>query len=452
MPDDGNAHARKPGLPARVKNALDRLLWERDPDELGRVAAVGLRAVRILAMLVRDLADGQLTLRAMSLVYTTLLSLVPLLAVSFSVLKAFGAHNQIEPFLQNLLAPLGPKGQEITVRVIEFVENTRVGVLGAFGMALLLYTVVALIQKIERAFNITWHVPNDRPLARRFSDYLSVVLVGPVLVFSALGITASLTSTTVVQYLAGIEPFGTLIGLVGRLVPYLLVTIAFMFVYILVPNTRVRVGAALAGALVAAVLWVTLGWAFAAFIASSGKYTAIYSAFATLVLFMIWLYLAWMILLVGASVAFYVQHPEYIGRERGVPTLSPRAREALTLAVMHQVADAFRAGSPPPNARALAGALRVPSKTLQEALRALQAAGLLRPAASPEGGWLPARPLDRIAALEVLEAARRTGADSRIEKSLKHAPSAVHALAERIDDAHRQALGEGTVASWFERD
>jgi membrane protein len=169
-----------------AKQFVDEKLWVLDLSHLPRWKAWFLRTLRLLLALVRDISEGELTLRAMSLVYTTLLSLVPLLAVSFSVLKAFGVHNQIEPMLMQFLAPFGPKGREIAFKIVEFVENMKVGILGAVGLALLLYTVVGLIQKIENAFNFTWHVKQSRSLPQRFSGYLSVIIIGPVLVFSAL--------------------------------------------------------------------------------------------------------------------------------------------------------------------------------------------------------------------------------------------------------------------------
>ena len=291
--------------------AAKTFVWETDSKTMPRYQRLFIEALRITHCTIRDFLDGMLTLQAMSLVYTTLLSLVPLIAVSFSVLKGFGVHNQVEPMLFNLLAPLGDKGIEITQRIIEFVENTRAGVLGSLGLALLFYTVVSLIQKIERSFNYTWRVTEHRPFAQRFSDYLSVVLLGPLLIFSALGVTASVMHSEAMQLLMSYETIGWLVQIVTRLVPYLLVIAAFTLVYIFVPNTRVKVKSALAGAVVAGVLWETIGWAFASFVVTSAKYTAIYSAFATLIFFMIWLYLCWMILLIGASIAFYVQNPTF---------------------------------------------------------------------------------------------------------------------------------------------
>ena len=177
-----------------LQKILTDTIWETDTRPLSPMTARAIRTLRVLYRVLGDVVDGQLTLRAMSLVYTTLLSLVPLLAVSFSVLKGFGVHNQIEPILLNVLAPLGERGVEITRQIIEFVENVKVGVLGSLGLGLLLFTVVSLTQKIERAFNYTWRVTEHRSFVQRFSDYISVILIGPLLIFSAIGITASICS------------------------------------------------------------------------------------------------------------------------------------------------------------------------------------------------------------------------------------------------------------------
>ncbi|RKZ76850.1 MAG: hypothetical protein DRQ57_02255 [Gammaproteobacteria bacterium] len=140
----------------KVKKFINRLVWAKNV--LSSYKRTGLtRTLRTIHAVLRDLTHGQLSLQAMSLVYTTLLSLVPLLAVSFSMLKGLGVHNQIEPLMLNFLAPLGEKGVEITARVIGFVENVNVGVLGSLGIVFLLYTVISLIYKIETVFNFTWH-------------------------------------------------------------------------------------------------------------------------------------------------------------------------------------------------------------------------------------------------------------------------------------------------------
>ena len=160
----------------------------------------------------------------MSLVYTTLLSIVPLLALSFSVLKALGVHERMEPFCSSFSSPWGLRALKMAERILGFVDNMKVGVLGSVGLALLVYTVVSLVQrKVERSFNMIWRVPEMRSVAQRFSNYLSVIMVGPLLMVSAVGVSAAIFSSSVVQALIEIEPFGSLIVIVSRLMPFFLV-------------------------------------------------------------------------------------------------------------------------------------------------------------------------------------------------------------------------------------
>jgi membrane protein len=365
------------------------------------------RFLRIMSMVARDIRSGMLTLRAMSLVYTTLLSMVPLLAVSFSVLKGFGVHNQLEPALINFLAPLGEKAADITHNIVGFVENMKIGVLGALGLGMLMYTVVSLIQKIESAFNFTWRIRSTRNLAQRFSNYLSVVMVGPVLIFSAVGITASLRSNTIVSRIEALPYMGDVIQLVGSFVPYLLIIAAFTFVYLLVPNTRVKPKSALYGAVVAGVLWRWSGMLFAGFAGGSTSYTAIYSGFAILLLFMIWLYLGWMILLIGASIAYYHQHPEDQRLAGDTPHLSAVMRENLCLQLMQIIADEhYHSRGFETSLSSMSARLRVPHSMTARMLNTLEQCGLIVAAEGREARFLPARAIDQISLLEIIQCAR----------------------------------------------
>ncbi len=431
----------------KISSLINRALWDVDLATLPRWRAGLLHALRIVHNVIGDLADGQLTLRAMSLVYTTLLSLVPLLALSFSVLKGFGVHNQVEPILLNMVSPLGDKGSEIIKQIIGFVDNTKAGVLGTLGLAFLVYTAVSLVQKIEHAFNHIWHIRRHRPLRERFSDYLSVIMVGPILVVSAIGLTASVQSNTVVEALSDIEPIGSIFAIIGRLLPYLLIMIAFTFIYIFVPNTKVKLRSALIGGFITAILWVTIGWGFANFVAGSEKYTAIYSTFATLILFMFWLYVAWLILLIGSSIVFYHQHPEALTRD-SVPTkLSNRHREQLGLAVMQLIAERFYRNEAPLDERGLIDQLSIPSYNLERVTDSLVAAGLL--VLSEDEQYLPAKPFDTTPLVEVLHA---------IRENCNHVPALTSnhqfttsaKLSEHIEAHLDQALAGKTIKSLIE--
>jgi len=429
----------------KISVALKKLIWDGELSALPWWKAWLIKSVRICYVAVRDVVDGQLTLRAMSLVYTTLLAIVPLLAVSFSVLKGFGVHNQIEPLLLNFLTPLGDRGIEITSRIIGFVDNVKAGVLGSLGLALLIYTVISLIQKIESAFNYTWRVKRSRPFAQRFSDYLSIILIGPVLIFTALGITATLTSTAIVQKLVAVEPFGSVLRTGSHLLPYLLIITAFTFFYIFVPNKKVQLTSALIGGSAAGILWEVTGWGFASFVAKSTKYTAIYSGFAILIMFMLWVYLSWVILLVGANIAYYHQHPESLTPERRSLRLSNRLKEKLSLLVMFMVGQNHYHKRPEWSLEDLAQQLHVPTDILEPIIESLENKRILVSTATEPPTFLPGRPLDTTEIKEVLDAVRTANEVNNFNLNDLPAEFAVDQVINDLDQAIAKELRGLTV-------
>jgi membrane protein len=429
----------------KLKTYFIRGLWDIDISGLNGFRAFIIKFLRLLYVAAREFTEGHLTLRAMGLVYTTLLSLVPLLAFSFSVLKGFGVHNQIEPLLSNFLAPLGHKGEELTWKVIGFVENVKVGVLGTLGLSMLVYTVISLIQKIESALNAIWKIRRPRSFARRFSDYMSVILIGPVLMFSAMGLTASVMSTTVVQGLVSIEPFGTVVYLAGKLIPYLLVCAAFTFIYSFVPNTKVRPLSALVGGVFAGILWETTGWAFASFVISSTKYTAIYSGFAIVVMSMIWLYVSWLILLVGAEISFYHQYPQFLTVKKESLLLSNRLKERLAVLVMFLIGDNFYRNGKPWTLNSLVDRLNLPLEPVQDVLSALQNHGYLLETNDDPPAFLPARDIETIHLRELLSSVRIAEENSSAIEEKFLSLTEVDRMMQKVDDAVKNALGKDTL-------
>jgi len=422
-----------------LQTRLEALLWGQYPHQLPRPQALAIRLGRLVHAVARDLTQGNLTLYAMSLVYTTLLSLVPLLAVSFSVLKGFGVHNQIEPLLANALEPLGESGVEITQQLIGFVDRMQVGVLGALGVGMLFYTVVSLIQKIEQSFNHVWRVDEVRPFAQRFTQYLSVLTIGPVLFFSAVGVSASLGGNPLLRSVMDYEPVSWLMELARLVAPYLMISATFAFIYRFVPNTQVRLVSALIGGLVAGLLWQSVGALFARFMAGSTQYTAIYSSLAILILLMIWIYLGWLILLVGSSLAFYHQHPELLDSPEREPEPSPRQRERLALSIAARIACAHLAAEPPLDRETLAKAARQPTRTIQTTLDLLEQAGYIVRTAEEPAGYVLTRPPEAIAVLDILERVRQWG-EHRVVAADRPVEPAIAAIESRIETALAESL------------
>ena len=416
-----------------------RWAFAEDRAERSRLDRLAVFLTRLLYGVVLKFADGQLNRQASSLAYTTLLSLVPLLAVTFSVLKGFGAQNQLEPLLISYLEPLGEAGLEAGQRILDFVNNLRVGVLGSLGIALLFYTVLSLLQKIEEAFNQIWGVPRARGLGRRFSEYLSVLMVGPVLLFAGLGVVTSALSNDRFQRLAAIEPLGTLIFGLGRVMPYLLICLAFAFLYVFLTNTWVRLMPALAGGIFAGVLWYATGLIFARFVANSSSYSAIYSGFAAAVLFVIWVNAGWLIILVGAQVACYWQHPRRLpprGTSGGLPD---RERSALALTIMTLIGRAHYHRDPLWTLNRLAAQCAGSSlEALTGIVEALRRKGLIVASGDDPPVYLPAGALEAIALRDIVAAVRE-------EAEISGPSPAVRDVMRRIGAAIDQTLQGQTL-------
>lgn len=401
--------------------------------------------------LFREYQDGELRLRAMSLVYISLLSLAPLLAVSFSILKGFGVHNQIEPLLLELLAPLGEQGKEIVNNVIFFVENIKVGVLGFVGFIMLFYTSISLLAQIEDCFNHIWRVGKSRSFYRRFTDYLSVILIGPVFLFSAIGITASMGNSRFVKSLTSLEPFG--LAYYGAVIslPYVLIIAAFSFSYAFIPNSKIKPLPALVGGAVAGLAWKSSGVLFAHFIAGSSQYSAIYSGFAVLLLAMIWLYLSWLILLMGSVIVFHLQYPNYLCFSKRRPHLSIECQENLAIVLMVLIGQRHVKGGEAWTLQQLADAVNMPWEPVVEILHALQHNGLLM-MLEGDAGFVLAYDTDAILLSTVVQSVRTAGDDSCVSVGQINASQSTQHLLNgmaqhRVDFLQQRSLRELLVMS-----
>jgi membrane protein len=381
---------------------IDRLqnrLWAWQPQAMATRCA-RIAAIYLLALL-RDVAEGELSLRAMSLVYTSLLSLVPLLALAFSVLKAFGFHNSLEPLLATFLAPLGAQGTGLARTIVEFVGNMRVGVLGSVGVAMLLYTAVATIHKVEASFNFLWHIPRARGLKQRFGEYLSILIAGPVLVVAALGAGTALVGGNP-QQPAAVHNWA--VGAVEHLLPYLLIVGGFTFLYAYIPNARVSMRAAVIGGVTGGVAWKAASFVFATFAAGVTNYNAIYSGFAIVIFLLIWLYVSWQILLLGCRLAFFVDHPQrLLARAEALP--GSRELEWLALRVAAEVTQRFVRAQATPTRAELHRLIGASSERLDEAVDMLIAAGVLAESID-RGALLPARDPATLSVAELWQRAR----------------------------------------------
>jgi len=427
---------------ADLKIKLDNFVWGDALEQHGLVGRILAGVLRNLYAVLRDILSGQLNLRAMSLVYTTLLSIVPLIAVSFSALKAFGVHQEIEPHLYRFLEPLGPKGIEITDYIMNLVNNVNSNVLGGIGFIFFIYTAISMVQKVEDSFNYVWYVSKSRSFATRLAEYSSVLIVGALAVGLAVKTMVEFSQEKLVVEMHENVVLAPVFGLTDRLMPYLITIGIFTSLYKFMPNTFVRLRSAIVGGVAGGFLWATTGTIFASFIAGSANRQAIYASLAVAISALIWLYLNWVILLIGSQIAFYFQNPAYMRIGRRDPRLSNSMRERLALNVMLIVGAAFRDSNKSITQRALSEELRIPSITVAPLIEALNENGLLSWTEQDE--LLPGREMARISLSEIVDVVRVQG-ETGSYRDPKWA-DVIDKLGGSIDSAVDNTLGDQTLS------
>jgi membrane protein len=429
-----------PTLLRQIQLRYEYWLFDLPAEVGGPALHLALGPLRYVYALVRDFMRGDLGLRAMGLVYSSLFAIVPVVAVSFSVLTAFGYHRQLEPVLFEFLRPLGVKGYELTANIMKFVENAQTTVLGTVGFLFLLYTVITMIQKVEDALNFTWHVERPRSLTKRISEYLVIMMVGPVLAVASLVLLTKIEASDVMGRLSGLAGGGASEDR-WHFAPYLMIIGLFWFMYSYMPNTRVKWQAALVGALFGGTVWVMVGAIFARVAVYATQMAAVYAGFAIVLLFLVWLHLSWLIMLLGGQLSFYVQHPKHLRTGHGPIPTTAILRERIAMGAMYLVAERFIDGGERWKVSDLADRMEVPASVLDGVLCNLEERGLALTA--EDDTVAPARDLASITLADILDAVRHETPNPR--RPEPHGVPVADAAALAADAAMRASAGSTTL-------
>jgi membrane protein len=427
---------------ARIWDFLDRCFFGTASARPGALGML-LRLSRYPYAVLRDLSRGEINLRAMGLVYTTLLSLIPLLAFSFAVLKLFGGHRDLGPIIYDFFRPVGASAaQELTARVMQFAGRVSSGIVGSVGLALLAWTLVGTIKKVEDSFNFLWHVDHPRSFARRLAEYTTLLIAGPVLLVGFLGLShAALSSAPVQEVVVRLPLLQRLRGTGITLAPFAIVITFFTALYMMIPNTRVQWRAALTGACVGGVLWAAVGKMFTAFVVHSTRLTIVYGGLAFLVAALLWTYFGWLILLAGARLSFYVQNPTYLRLGLQQLRLSSVEIEQLALQLMYFVGRAHVAGGRRWTVNRLAAELGLPGIAVAKMATALEKANLL--IVTDDDELVPARDIARVGVYEILELARNQRSGHLAPRHVPIPP--IDRILQAIEEARRNRCGELTL-------
>ncbi len=403
--------------------------WDRYSDrarlalEKRRLGRWLLSVLEAAATVAHGFRGEKITLRASALTYITMLSLVPLLAVIFAIVSGLGQESLrkgVHEFVFDNLAP-GVR-EQIGGYLDEFIARASASAMGGLGGVFLLVSAAGLFHNIERSLDEIWGVTTPRTLLRRVVIYWCVLTLGPVV----LGVSVLATNSAQAAVQTSL-PSGVL-----ALVPWATSAFALFFLYFAVPNAKVRLRAALAGALVAATAWEIAKRLYTFGATHSFRYDAIYGSLGAIPLFLLWLYVSWIVVLFGARLAYALQYA--VTTANAPRVFDARCREVLCARVALEAAVAFQSGRPPPTPGALAQTLGLDVSFVSEAIEALREKGLV--AEAVDGGVVPARAPEQIRLSDIAEAARGTLFDHSVEPPSKEA--ATRALGEMFAEADRK--------------
>jgi membrane protein len=338
-----------------------------------------IKQIRILALAFKGFKEDRCIINATALTYYTLFSLVPIIALTFAIAKGFNfeedLRNQILEKFQDHRAAV----QSALEYAHKMLENAKGGIIAGVGIVILMYTVVKLLASIEESFNDIWQINKGRTWIRKFTDYSTILILSPILIFLSGGIKVLITSkfAILLHYLGLGEESTFILKFLLRIISFGLLFVMFTFMYMVFPNTKVNYKAAMKAAIFAAIIFEILEWAYLFFQIGVSQYNQIYGSFAALPLFLIWLQLSWFIVLFGAELAFSYQNVNHYELEHEINNLSPRYLKSLSILVMYYITRNFSEGNIPLSASEIATKLDLPERLARKIINDLEEMNLV---------------------------------------------------------------------------
>jgi len=393
---------------------LNTDIWRLQAHKLPPGRSFWITQLRILLLAVRRFNLDKCELRASALTFYFLLSIVPVVALAFAVAKGFGVEKILG---EQLLAKM--QGQEeVAERIIGFaqsmLENTRGGAIAGVGIALLFWTVIKVLGNIEKSFNDIWGVKTPRTMGRKLADYLSVMMICPVLLIAASSITVLLTTqvSSMLERLSFLGYLADVLVWLLKILPYGVLWLVFTFIYVFMPNTKVELKAALWGGIFAGTIYQLVQLAYITFQIGVSNYGAIYGSFAALPLFLVWLQLSWLVVLLGAEISFAHQNVATYEFEQDCLNVSYSFKRMVALMITSRCVKHFLNAEKPPTAEDISRELEVPIRLVRSVLAELTEARLLSEVCLDHRenvAYQPACDINRLTVSAVLEGLDQQG-------------------------------------------
>ncbi len=432
-----------------IKRHFAESIWVRNTSDTPYYCRIWRGACRLMYLIGFGFFKDQCLIRAAALTFTTILSIVPFLAVAFSISKGFGLQNS--EVMREWVLRLSTGKPEVADKILEYIDRTNVGTLGWVGVATLLFTVLSLVGTIEKAFNTIWHVQKGRSSWRRITDFFPVIVFGPLILLVASSFNVSLCNQEVISSVLSVETIGVIQAVFLKMTPYLLIIAAFSMMYAFIPYVRVHAGAAAVGGLVGGVLWQLAQWAYIHWQIGAAKYNAIYGSFAQLPVLLIWIYISWVIVLLGSEVSYAWQNINSFVKQRYFGEATPFERQKLAVLMMVVLAKRFNDGKPLPSVEALSDGLMAPAGLVSDLFSLLQRAGYTILTETNECEvYAPARSLEEVRVLDIIKVVNMDG-NNRIFEEFAEKFGFLDTIFNKLGEASMLSEGNLTLLECAEQ-
>lgn len=402
---------------SNIINFLRADIWRITLNNLPWKKSFFIKQLRIILLAIRGFGEDKCVLQASALTFYSLLSIVPVAAMALGIARGFG----FEKVLQKQLLDKFPGQEEVVAQIITFahslLENTKGGMIAGIGVLILFLIVIRVLGQIEASFNDIWEIKESRTLGRKFSDYLSIMLICPFFVIISGSITVFITTQVrlITEKIALLGMFSFFIFFIIKFLPYILIWTLFTIIYILMPHTRVNVRSGLPGGIIAGTIYQLVQKGYIYFQVKIAQHNAIYGSFAALPLFLIWLQLSWLIVLLGAEISFAHQNVDTYEFEPDCPLISPFFKKLLSLQIAHLLIKNFAQGKKALTADQISHTLQIPVRLVRQILYELVESGNFSDTSADEYrdvAYQPARDINVLTVNYILNSLEHRGVDN----------------------------------------
>ncbi len=427
-------------------------IWRIQPNQLPRYKAFYIKLVRIIILTIKKFVNDKCALKASALTYYTMLSIVPTAAMAFGIARGFG----FERLLKKELIAKFPGQEEITQWIIQFADslliNTHSGMMAGIGLIILFWSVAKVLINIEHAFNEIWESKHSRSAARKLSDYLSIIILCPVLLIASSSVAVYISAQ--MEIISGKIPILEIVSepilFSLKFIPYILVWLLFMITYYIMPVAKVNLLSALIAGMIAGTGFHLLQFTYIRFQIGVAQYNAIYGSFAALPLFMVWLHLSWHIVLIGSQLSYTIQHADNYEFEPDRLQMSFYSKKLFALQIVSLITRKFAQGEKPLTAVQISETLEMSLRLVRQMINLLIKSELITPTYLENDGhsaFQPACDISRFTLSYIIDALEHKGSDSinvpqteHLQKLINSLHSFSEAVAQSPDNQHLQNL------------